>query len=62
MKIRLLEQITGNRDGVRWPAPGATIDLPDNEAAKLCASGRAEPVAEPAKAEKRPASKTASKR
>ena len=44
MKIKMLEQITGTRDGVRWPAVGEEIDLPDHEAAKLCAAGRAKPV------------------
>jgi hypothetical protein len=39
-------QITGTRDGVRWPAPGGVVDLPDHEAARLCANGRAEPVAD----------------
>lgn len=44
MKVRLKAQLTGTRDGVAWPAPGETVDLPDHEGAKLCASGVAEPV------------------
>jgi hypothetical protein len=42
----LLEQITGTRNNAAWPAPGETVDLPDAEAAKLCAAGRAVPVVE----------------
>lgn len=57
MKVRMKATITGCRNGVNWPAPGETIDLPDNEAAEMCAAGYAEPVAETAKAEKRPAAK-----
>lgn len=45
-------QITGTRDGVRWPPPGEVKDLPDHEAARLCAAGSAEPVAERAQPEK----------
>jgi hypothetical protein len=40
------EQITGYRNEVAWPAKGEVVDLPDNEAAKLCAAGRAVPVVE----------------
>ena len=39
-------QLTGTRNGVRWPAPGGEVTLPDNEGADLCAAGLAEPVAE----------------
>lgn len=42
MKIK----IAGSRNGVRWPAAGTTVDLPDNEAADLCAAGLASPVVE----------------
>jgi hypothetical protein len=44
MRVRLREQITGYRNEVAWPPPGTEIDLPDLEAAKLCAAGRATPV------------------
>lgn len=44
MKVRMKIQITGTRDGVRWPGVGGEIDLPDHEAMRLCANGRAEPV------------------
>jgi hypothetical protein len=46
VKVKMREQITGYRNGVAWPAKGEEVDLPDHEAAKLCASGRATPVAE----------------
>ena len=46
MKIRMKIQLTGTRDGVRWPKVGEVVDLPDHEAARLCANGRAEPVVE----------------
>lgn len=54
-------QITGTRDGVRWPAPGGEVDLPDHEAAKLCANGFADPVVED-KVEKAVPKKSAEKR
>ncbi len=38
--------ISGTRNGVPWPVPGETVDLPDIEAAKLCAQGSAVPVVE----------------
>ncbi|HQV83798.1 MAG TPA: hypothetical protein PLX57_11895 [Ornithinibacter sp.] len=46
MKVRMKIQLTGTRNGVRWPAPGGEVTLPDNEGADLCAAGLAEPVAE----------------
>lgn len=52
MKVRMRDQLTGSRNGVRWPAPGEIKELPDNEGADLCAAGLAEPVAEVAKPEK----------
>lgn len=60
MKVRMKQQLTGSRNGLRWPAPGGVIDVLDVEAADLLASGIAEPVKaeKPAdKAEKRPASR-----
>lgn len=62
MKVRMKVSITGTRDGVDWPPAGGEVVLPDGEAAEMCAAGLAEPVAEPAKAEKRPAKKAAEKR
>lgn len=31
--------ISGTRDGVDWPRPGGSIDLPDDEARSMIASG-----------------------
>lgn len=36
--------LSGTRDGVDWPRAGEQIDLPDVEAADLCAAGVAIPV------------------
>lgn len=41
MKVKMLFQISGTRNGVDWPAPGETVDLPDDEAAELVAQGQA---------------------
>lgn len=61
MKVRMKTQITGSRNGVRWPAAGGEVDLPDNEAADLCAAGLAEPMVED-RVEKAVPSKRAEKR
>ena len=63
MKVRMKTQVLGNLDGVRWPAPGSEVDLPERVARHEIAAGRAEPVAEleRARAETRPA-KRAEKR
>lgn len=57
-------QISGNLDGVRWPAPGGEIDLPERVALHEIEAGRAEPVAqkEQTRAEKRPAKKPESRK
>lgn len=44
MRILLLGDMSGTRDGVEWPPRGSTLDLPDGEAAALCSSGMARPV------------------
>lgn len=41
MIVTMRRQISGTRDGVDWPAPGETIDVPDDEAATLIALGHA---------------------
>ncbi len=41
MIVTMRRQISGTRDGVDWPAPGETIDVPDEEAASLIALGHA---------------------
>ena len=44
MKVRMVRQITGLRDGIPWPAAGGEIDLPDWEAEALIGNGDAKPV------------------
>ena len=44
MKIRMKADVSGSRNGQPWPARGETLELPDDEAANLCANGMAEPV------------------
>jgi hypothetical protein len=44
VRVRLLGDISGTRDGVNWPPRGSEIDLPDDEAAQLCGQQMAEPV------------------
>jgi hypothetical protein len=61
VKVKMLLQIAGSRDGVEYPPAGDTMELPDNEAAKLCDAGFAEPVVED-KAEKAVPKKQAEKR
>lgn len=41
MQVRMLTQVSGTRNGELWPAPGDTIDLPDDEANDLIATGSA---------------------
>jgi hypothetical protein len=42
MIVTMRRQISGTRDGVDWPAPGETIEVPDEEAASLIQLGHAE--------------------
>jgi hypothetical protein len=58
MKIRIKVQPTGLLNGAEWPEAGEEMDVPDVVGADLCASGAAEPVAQKAKSEKRPAGKS----
>lgn len=57
MKVRMLVQITGTRNGKPWPPIGETVEVGDGEGVDLCSTGAAEPVAEKPKSEKRPAAK-----
>jgi hypothetical protein len=61
MKVEMKMQLTGSRNGLRWPPAGEVVDLPDGEAVDLCSQGCAVPVVAD-EAEKRPASKRAEKR
>jgi hypothetical protein len=42
MRIKLLAEITGTRNGEPWPKRGEEIDLPDDEAATMVSVGMAE--------------------
>jgi hypothetical protein len=42
MKVRMLQQISGSRQGQPWPAPGEEIDLSDAEARSAISGGTAE--------------------
>jgi hypothetical protein len=44
MIVRMTVTISGSRDGRPWPRRGETIELPDEEAASLCASRLAVPI------------------
>ena len=48
-RVRMLEPITGTRNGAYWPGVGEEIDLTEPEAAKLIAQGRAEAAGKPAR-------------
>jgi len=41
MLVRMLGQISGLRCGKEWPAPGDTIDVPEDEALQLVGQGNA---------------------
>lgn len=45
MKVKMRIPLSGTRDGQAWPGVGEEVDLPDDEAAEMCARGHAEPVA-----------------
>lgn len=53
MKVRILVEISGLRNGSPWPAVGKTLDVPDHEGKQLCESRLAEPVASRKPAETR---------
>jgi len=46
MRIRMLVQMNGTRDGEPWPAEGEEADLPTAAAAHLVSAGVAEQVAD----------------
>jgi hypothetical protein len=41
MKVKMIAQINGSRDGEDWPKAGAIADFPDAEAADLIMNGYA---------------------
>ena len=50
MKVRMIVEISGTRDGEEWPKRGESIDLPDAEAADYIAAGLCEADNPPAPA------------
>lgn len=46
MIVRLVQEMSGLRDGVPWPARGELVDLPDEEAIRMCENRTAVPVVE----------------
>lgn len=48
MKIRMIVEMSGSRNGQPWPKRGQTVDLPTGEAQHLVDSGIAERVSEDA--------------
>jgi hypothetical protein len=44
MRVAMKVDLSCTRNGQPWPKRGEAVDLPDEEAAQLCASGMAETV------------------
>lgn len=44
MRVKMIVELSGSRDGKPWPRRGEIADLPDEEAAQMCASGMAETI------------------
>lgn len=44
MNVTMLRKVSGTRDGVDWPDPGGSLEVPDEEAASLIMLGLAEAV------------------
>lgn len=47
MRVKMLVQITGLRNGLSWPRPGEFMELPESEARCLVINGYAKNVPEP---------------
>lgn len=47
VKVIMKAGISGTRDGVEWPRPGGSIDLPDAEAVGMLNAGLVIPAGEP---------------
>lgn len=43
MKVRMLQQVSGDRNGQPWPAPGEPMELSDAEVRAAISGGTAEP-------------------
>jgi hypothetical protein len=46
VKVLLLGDVSGTRDGQAWPPRGSVVELPDDEAEQLCRTHMARPVVE----------------
>lgn len=46
MKVEVIVQVSGTRDGVEWPSKGTVIDVDDEEAKGLIEAGIAVPAKE----------------
>jgi hypothetical protein len=44
--VQLLGDISGTRNGLDWPPRGSVVDLPDEEAIRLCEQQMARPYVE----------------
>lgn len=44
MRVRLLVEVSGTRNGQQWPPMGNEIDLPDDEARQMISAQQAVPV------------------
>lgn len=42
--VRMRRHIGGTRNGIEWPQPGGTVDVPEPEALDLIRAGHAEPM------------------
>jgi hypothetical protein len=47
MRVQLLGEISGLRNGRPWPPPLTLVDLPDDEAIRLCETNMARPAVDP---------------
>ena len=59
MKVRMLVNMSGTRNGEEWPAKGEVAELPTAEAAHYVASGIAEQVSAPEVEPEQPETATA---
>ena len=44
MKVVLLGELSGTRDGQSWPPRGSIVELPEDEAVRLCENKMARPA------------------
>lgn len=61
MLVRMLQRISGLRNGKQWPPIGGVIDLPESEALALAAHGYAQPLPPVEKVERATIEDTAEK-